>query len=106
VSRPEARHSRNIDAWPEIGFVVFDSTVVPGKAQALYVDAVARELGADEVESAIATYSARSEAQGIGPWRAADVVGSARHRLYRARTTSYSLLSGGDRRIAVDPATT
>jgi nitroimidazol reductase NimA-like FMN-containing flavoprotein (pyridoxamine 5'-phosphate oxidase superfamily) len=106
VSRPEARHSRNIAARPEIGFVVFDSTVVPGNAQALYVDAVAGELGADQVEWAIATYSGRSEAQGIGPWRATEVVEPARHRLYRARTKSYSLLSGGDRRIAVDLATT
>ena len=107
MSRPGARHSRNVAARPEIGFVVFDSTVVPGTAQALYVDAVAEEVGADEVESAIAAYSARSEAQGIRPWRIADVVGSAaRHRLYRARARSYSLLSGGDRRIAVDLTTT
>ncbi len=106
VSRPDARHSRNIAARPEIGIVMFDSTVVPGSAQALYLDAVAEEVGADEVESAIATYSARSEAQDIGPWRVADVVGSARHRLYRARARSYSLLSGGDRRVAVDLATT
>jgi nitroimidazol reductase NimA-like FMN-containing flavoprotein (pyridoxamine 5'-phosphate oxidase superfamily) len=106
VSRPGARHSRNIAARPEIGFVVFDSTVVPGTARALYVDAVAEEVGADEVVAAIATYSIRSEAQDIGPWRTADVVEPARHRLYRARPTSYSLLSGGDRRIAVDLATT
>jgi nitroimidazol reductase NimA-like FMN-containing flavoprotein (pyridoxamine 5'-phosphate oxidase superfamily) len=107
MSRPGARHSRNVAARPEIGFVVFDSTVVPGTAQALYVDAVAEEVGADEVESAIAAYSARSEAQGIRPWRIADVVGSAaRHRLYRARARSCSLLSGGDRRIAVDLTTT
>lgn len=106
VSRPDARHSRNISVRPGVGFVVFDSTVAPGKTQALYVDAVAGEVGADDVESAIATYSARSEAQGIGPWRAVDVVGSAEHRLYRARTRSYSLLSGGDRRIAVDLTTT
>jgi hypothetical protein len=60
-----------------------------------------------EVESATAAYSARLEAQGIRPWRIADVVGSAaRHRLYRARARSYSLLSGGDRRIAVDLTTT
>lgn len=106
VSRPDARHSRNIAARPEIGFVVFDSTVVPGAPRALYVDAVADEVGADEVEPAIATYSARSEAQDIRPWRVADVVGSARHRLYRARASSYSLLSGGDRRVPVDLATT
>lgn len=104
VSRPGARHSRNIAARPEIGFVVFDSSVVPGMAQALYVDAVAEEVGADEVESAIATYSARSQAQDIGPWRTADVIGSAPHRVYRARARSCSLLSDGDRRIAVDLA--
>ena len=102
VSRPGARHSVNIAARPEVGIVVFDSSVVPGSARAVYVDAVAEEISADQLKSAIATYSALSEAQGIGPWRTADVVGSARHRLYRARATSHSLLAGGDRRISVD----
>jgi nitroimidazol reductase NimA-like FMN-containing flavoprotein (pyridoxamine 5'-phosphate oxidase superfamily) len=106
VSRPDARHSRNIATRPEISIVMFDSTVIPGAAQALYIDAVAEEVGADEIESAVATYSARSEAHGLAPWRVPDVVGTARHRIYRGRARSYSLLSGGDRRVTVDLATT
>jgi hypothetical protein len=106
VSRPGARHSRNIAARPDIGIVIFDSTVPVGGAEAVYVEAFAEQVSAAEVEPAIATFSARSEADGAGPWRVADVVGSAGHRLYRARASAHFLLDAKDRRIPVDPTTT
>jgi quercetin dioxygenase-like cupin family protein len=34
--RPEARHSRNVAARPELALVVFDSTVAPGDAADVY----------------------------------------------------------------------
>jgi hypothetical protein len=36
VFRPEARHSRNVAARPELALVVFDSTVAPGDAADVY----------------------------------------------------------------------
>jgi nitroimidazol reductase NimA-like FMN-containing flavoprotein (pyridoxamine 5'-phosphate oxidase superfamily) len=35
VSSPEARHSRNLAARPELSIVIFDSQVQPGSAQAV-----------------------------------------------------------------------
>jgi nitroimidazol reductase NimA-like FMN-containing flavoprotein (pyridoxamine 5'-phosphate oxidase superfamily) len=36
VSDPDARHSRNIAQRPEIAIVIFDSTVTPDNADAVY----------------------------------------------------------------------
>lgn len=44
ISRPSARHSRNIAARPEISAVVFDSQVVPGAGQAVYMSASAADV--------------------------------------------------------------
>src|SRR4051794_18360219 len=44
VSRPDAVHSRNIAARPDVAAVVFDSTVVPGTAQAVYLRATAAQI--------------------------------------------------------------
>jgi pyridoxine/pyridoxamine 5'-phosphate oxidase len=38
VSSPEARHSRNVAVRPELALVLFDSTVAPGDAAAVYVE--------------------------------------------------------------------
>ena len=102
VSRPEARHSRNIAARPAIGIVIFDSTVRPLEGEAAYFDAVAAEVPADERGAALAAYSARSTASGLKPWTEADVTAPAEHRLYRARVIGASLLDGGDARTPVD----
>jgi uncharacterized protein YhbP (UPF0306 family) len=102
VSRSDARHSRSIASRAEVGIVIFDSTVPVGGAQAVYVEAVAEQVPATELESAIATYSLRSQAHGASPWRVEDVVGSASHRLYRARAVHHFVLGANDRRIPVD----
>lgn len=106
ASRPDARHSRNIAGRPNVGIVIFDSTVPVGGAQAVYVEALAEQVPAADLEPAIATYSHRSESDGASPWRVADVVGSASHRLYRAGASTHYLLIGNDARIPVDPNTT
>ena len=41
VSSPEATHSRNIAARPEVSIVIFDSQVPVGSGQGVYVAAVA-----------------------------------------------------------------
>ena len=45
VSSPQARHSRNLAARPQVSIVVFDSQVPVGSAAAVYMPAVA--AGAD-----------------------------------------------------------
>ena len=103
VSRPEARHSRNVEIRPEVALVVFDSTAAPGDAAAVYAEGRGEELEGDELERAIRTYSRRSEATGLAAWSAADVTAPARHRLYRATASTHFLLGGDDERIEAIP---
>jgi nitroimidazol reductase NimA-like FMN-containing flavoprotein (pyridoxamine 5'-phosphate oxidase superfamily) len=106
VSRPGTRHSRNIAVRPEVGIVVFDSTVPISQGQAVYAEAVAGQVPAAEVEAAIAVFSARSVAAGGHTWDAADVTGPAQFRLYRARATAHYVLDDRDGRVPVDPKET
>jgi uncharacterized protein YhbP (UPF0306 family) len=106
VSRTSTRHSANIARRPEVGLVVFDSTVPIGQGQGVYVEAVAGQVPATEVEAAVAVYSARSVAAGGRPWQVADVIAPASFRLYRARATAHYVLDAHDSRVPVDPART
>jgi hypothetical protein len=101
VSRPDARHSRNLAVRPEVGIVIFDSTVPAGSGQAVYVEALATELEEAGPEQGIAVFSRRSEEQGAGRWSLADVSGPAPFRLYRARASAHFVLTGNDQRLAV-----
>lgn len=104
VSRPDTLHTRNLLVRPQAGIVIFDSTVPPGGARAVYADALTEELTGTERERGIAVYARRSRASGLREWRAADVTGPAPHRLYRARALRQYVLDGDDRRIPVEPA--
>ena len=44
VSSPEAQHSRNLEARPELSIVVFDSQAPVGEGQGVYMSAVAEQL--------------------------------------------------------------
>ncbi len=103
VSRPDARHSRNLSERPEVGIVIFDSTVAVGGAEAVYVEAVAEELAGAEREHGIELYSRRSEAAGAGRWGLADVTSPAPHRLYRARASAHFILAANDQRASIEP---
>ena len=103
LSRPTTRHSTNIAARPEVAIVVFDSTVPINQGQAVYVDAVAGEVPAAEVERAVAIFSARSVAHGGKPYGVADVVEPAPFRLYRARAVTHYVLDDRDGRAVVVP---
>jgi hypothetical protein len=83
VSSPEAKHSRNIAARPEVSIVVFDSRVPIGSAQAVYIAAVAEQLTGAELERGVEVFSRRSVVHGAGAWAASDVWAPARLRLYR-----------------------
>ena len=50
VSSPDAKHSRNLAAHPEVAIAIFDSSVPVGGAQAVYMKGVAKELTGAELE--------------------------------------------------------
>jgi nitroimidazol reductase NimA-like FMN-containing flavoprotein (pyridoxamine 5'-phosphate oxidase superfamily) len=101
VSRPDARHSLNVQARPAVALAVFDSTVAPHEAQAVYVQADAEQVRTDALDVALSVYSQKSVGSGLSAWGAADVTGSAAHRLYRARSVAAFALAANDRRIAI-----
>jgi pyridoxine/pyridoxamine 5'-phosphate oxidase len=102
VSHPDARHSRNVAARPEVGIVIFDSTQAPGTGAGVYMEARAEEVPPDAFERCLAVYAGRSERDGLRAWTAADVGAPARHRLYRAVASAHWVLGALDERIAVD----
>ena len=101
VSSPEATHSRNIAARPEVSIVIFDSRASVGSGQGVYLSAVARELTGAELEKGITTFSRRSESHGAGEWSLKDVRWPARHRLYLATASEHSVLGPQDQRMPV-----
>jgi pyridoxine/pyridoxamine 5'-phosphate oxidase len=103
VSRPEARHSRNLAVRPELALVLFDSTAAPEDVAAVYVEGRGEELEGRELERAIGIYSHRSEATGLAAWDATDVTGPARHRLYHLAASAHFLLTSNDERVEVVP---
>jgi nitroimidazol reductase NimA-like FMN-containing flavoprotein (pyridoxamine 5'-phosphate oxidase superfamily) len=88
VSAPEARHSRNIAARPQVAIVIFDSHIRPGEGEGVYLSATAAEVDPTALDEPLAAYAARSRAQGLADWSRADVLPPARHRLYRATPTA------------------
>jgi nitroimidazol reductase NimA-like FMN-containing flavoprotein (pyridoxamine 5'-phosphate oxidase superfamily) len=101
VSKPEARHSRNLAARPQAGIVIFDSTVPMGEGQAVYVEATVEELTNDDDEHWIGIFSARSEALGGRAWTTGDVRPPAPLRLYVATASAHYVLGTRDERVAV-----
>jgi hypothetical protein len=105
VSSPEATHSRNLAARPEMAIVIFDSRAPVGTGQAVYASAVAEELSGADLDRGIGVFSRASVAGGAGEWGPEDVQAPAPHRLYRAIATGHWVLDpdeGPDRRMAVE----
>lgn len=107
VSHPGARHSQNIAVRPRIAMVVFDSRVVPGSGQGVYMAATAEQLThLDALESAMAVVSRESVRDGAGEWGVDRVAAPARLRRYRARVLRSWILdpdSPFDVRVGVRP---
>jgi nitroimidazol reductase NimA-like FMN-containing flavoprotein (pyridoxamine 5'-phosphate oxidase superfamily) len=101
VSRPHARHSRNLEARPEVSIVIFDSQVPVGSASAVYMTAVAQQLTGAALERGLEIFARESEAQGLKVWGMEDVTAPARHRLYRAAVTEQWVLDPHDERLPV-----
>ena len=102
VSKPEARHSRNLEANRRVGIVIFDSTVRQGEAEAVYVEAEAAQLHGAEEEGAVEIFNRRSEQLGWPAWTVEDVRPPAALRVYGATASALSVLGPGDERIAVE----
>ncbi|WP_406489999.1 pyridoxamine 5'-phosphate oxidase family protein [Streptomyces phaeochromogenes] len=93
VSSPQATHSRNIAVRPQVGIVVFDSSVAIGTGQGVYMSAVAAAVDAAD---ALAVFSRRSVTHGGRVWTADDIQdaqGVSSLALYRAVADEHSMLA-------------
>lgn len=92
VSSPEARHSRNIAARPQVSIVVFDSQAAIGTGQGVYMSAVAEQLTGVEIERGIEIFSHTSLGHGGREWTPVEVQSPALYRLYRATAQEHWVL--------------
>jgi hypothetical protein len=104
VSRPQARHPRNIATRPQVGIVIFDSSMPPVAAQAVYIRGAVELTTGPELRRSVEIYSRRSQEQGLAEWTINHVQAPADHRLYRAVAVEQSVLEPGgvDVRIPIN----
>jgi uncharacterized protein YhbP (UPF0306 family) len=99
VSYEHRRHSRNLAARSQVAIVVFDSTVTPGEAKAVYMEATAALLEGDDRRPGIDVFSRRSVERGLDAWTLADVEAEGGLRLYGAWVTARWTLDDRDNRV-------
>ena len=99
VSYTHRRHSRNIAVRPQVAVVVYDSTVTPGDAAAVYMEATAALLEGDDRLPALEVYSRRSVQRGLDPFGLDDIERENGLRLYRARVSARWTLDDRDNRV-------
>ena len=100
VSKPGARHSQNIAVRPDVGIVIFDSTVPISTGKAVYLAARAEQVtAAGEIGRGMSVFSRRSLERGGREWTPDDVSPDARLRLYRAMASEQFVLSPKDERL-------
>ena len=92
LSSPDARHSRNLAARPELSIVIFDSQVRMNTGQAVYMSAVADEPADAERERGLELFSRRSLAHGGREYTVADLQPAGLLRLYRATASEHFVL--------------
>jgi uncharacterized protein YhbP (UPF0306 family) len=100
MSSPEVRHSRNIAVRPQVSIVVFDSQVVVGKGQAVYMSAVAEELNGVDFDRGLDIYNGRFSnpaEHGVRVIKSEDVRAPAIFRLYRATPSEHWVLDPAGR---------
>lgn len=111
VSSPDARHSYNVRARPEVRIVVFDSSSLPGGSEAVYLSAAARELVRHELTDDVLA-EAFDNRRGGRAFSAEELSGDGDLRLYVATATAYEVHvrgshpthgTGIDRRLPADP---
>jgi len=97
VSAPQARHSLQLAAYPDVEIVIFDSTVRVGAAEAVYLAATARQVSDDELDTVLA--EAFRTSAGARQFAAGELRDTAPFRLYVAHLTACEVLLRGS-----DPA--
>jgi nitroimidazol reductase NimA-like FMN-containing flavoprotein (pyridoxamine 5'-phosphate oxidase superfamily) len=95
VSSPDARHSQNLAARPEVAIAIFDSSAEPGTAEAVYVSGCAKELTGEELEHGMEVFGRVSEADLGRSWTLDDVGPGTLFRLYRATADEHFVLVRG-----------
>jgi predicted pyridoxine 5'-phosphate oxidase superfamily flavin-nucleotide-binding protein len=95
VSSPDAKHSRNLAARPEVAIAIFDSSVPVGGAQAVYMKGVAKELTDAELEQGLEVFDRVSQKDVGRAFGLDDVQGSALFRLYRVTVFEHWVLITG-----------
>ena len=95
VSSPDAKHSLNLAAHPEVAIAIYDSSVPVGGAQAAYMKGEAGELTGDDLVRGLEVFD-RVSREDIGRgFGLEDVQGSALFRLYRATVSEHWVLVAG-----------
>jgi hypothetical protein len=111
VSSPDARHSQNVRARPEVQIVVFDSSSDPGASEAVYVAATAREVPEDELPDVVGE-AFDPDTRGARAFAPDELSGEGHLRLYVATASTYDVHvrgshpthgTGIDRRLPADP---
>jgi|SRR5215208_1541044 len=92
VSSPDVRHSRNIAVRSRISIVIFNSQVVIGTGQAVYMSAVAEQLTGSDLDRGIEICSRTSFGHGGHEWKRKDVQAPTLYRLYRAVVSEHWIL--------------
>ena len=97
VSSPEARHSQNLAARPEVAIAIYDSTAAQGTQEAVYMSARAEELTDNELERGVELFDRVSRRKIDRAWELSDVQEPSPIRLYRATAEEhYVLIRGRD----------
>ena len=111
VSSPEAQHSQNVRARPDVQIVVFDSSRLPGQGEAVYITATAREVPKDELPDLLEE-AFDPEGRGGRAFSVEELSGDGDLRLYVATASAYDVHirgshpnhgTGIDRRLPTDP---
>ena len=82
-------HSNNVAARPEVGIVIFDSTVPEGSADAVYIEGTAIQAEETDLNRMLAVFSKRSTDRGGAVWTTANVTGENGEYEYSGETTMH-----------------
>jgi nitroimidazol reductase NimA-like FMN-containing flavoprotein (pyridoxamine 5'-phosphate oxidase superfamily) len=93
ISDPQAQHSRNITARPDVSLVVFDSSVEIGAAEAVYMSAEAHAVTEPTTEDCAAAF--RPRFKGVKMFGPEELRPPAQLRLYRATVKQHWVLIRG-----------
>ena len=108
VSSPEATHSQNLAARPDVVAVVFDSTATVGNTAAVYLTGRGRMVPDVELDQECSR-AFQTLSGGARPFTPAELSGAARLRLYHATVVRHEVHVRGsdpDRGRGVDTRAT